>query len=165
MNNTKNFKRWFGQSAVVDTDGRPLRVYHGTSNDFSVFKKRGVKPNFTSPQKHIGFFFTDDPSYAVRYAGRGFEKDGAIIVPAYLSIKNPKYEPLSLIDEIEGSWGQGRAKTYAEKLKLQGYDGLIFQGVAKIGSIREIVVFKSNQIKSATGNSGAFNEDDPDITK
>ena len=34
---TKAFKDWFGDSKVVDADGKPLVVYHWTDNDFSVF--------------------------------------------------------------------------------------------------------------------------------
>ena len=30
--------RWFGASRVVDCDGNPLRVYHGTGKQFSAFK-------------------------------------------------------------------------------------------------------------------------------
>lgn len=161
--NTPEFKRWFGDSKVVDKNGKPLVVYHGTSRDFSEFKKRGVKPNFTSPQKNIGFFFTDDPQYAGQYAGRGFDKEDALVMPVYLSIKNPKYEPISLIDEIEDKWGQQKAKIYVEKLRLQGYDGIIFEGNTKIGSIREIVVFNPTQIKSATGNIGTYDAANPDI--
>lgn len=34
---TRNFWRWFGDSKAVDTDGRPLVLYHGPSTDFTVF--------------------------------------------------------------------------------------------------------------------------------
>ena len=30
---TKQFKRWFGDSKVVDEEGDPLVVYHGTEDD------------------------------------------------------------------------------------------------------------------------------------
>ena len=33
----RNFWRWFGDSKVVDAEGRPLVVYHGTKEDFDVF--------------------------------------------------------------------------------------------------------------------------------
>lgn len=33
-----NFKRWFGDSKVVDSNGEPLVVYHGTNQDFDTFK-------------------------------------------------------------------------------------------------------------------------------
>ena len=35
---TDNFKRWFGNSKVVDDNGKPLVVYHGTDkSDFNIF--------------------------------------------------------------------------------------------------------------------------------
>src|SRR5690606_5138263 len=34
---TPEFKRWFGDSKVVDANGKPLVVYHGTKADFSTF--------------------------------------------------------------------------------------------------------------------------------
>ena len=39
---TPAFKAWFKKSKVVDADGKPLRVYHGTSvnKDFLAFKRR-----------------------------------------------------------------------------------------------------------------------------
>ena len=44
---TPAFKKWFGDwendaenaSKVVDENGEPLVVYHGTNKDFNVFKK------------------------------------------------------------------------------------------------------------------------------
>lgn len=160
---TPEFKAWFGASAVVDDVGRPLVVYHGTSSNFSEFKKKGVKPNFSSPQKHLGFFFTKSAAYAGQYAGRGFDKDDAVIMPVYLSLQNPKHEPLSLIDDIENKWSAMRAKTYAEKLKLAGHDGIVFSGSCRIGDVDEIVVFSPTQIKSALCNRGTFGPANPDI--
>ena len=34
---TKQFKRWFGKSKVVDEEGKPLVVYHATDAEFTVF--------------------------------------------------------------------------------------------------------------------------------
>ena len=33
-----NFYNWFGNSKVIDSEGRPLVVYHQTNNDFNEFK-------------------------------------------------------------------------------------------------------------------------------
>jgi hypothetical protein len=63
------FEIWFGNSRVVDTEGKPLVVYHGTNQTFTRFsKKRGGLA--TGPQagaKH-GFFFTSDLEEAQQYA-------------------------------------------------------------------------------------------------
>jgi len=160
----RNFWRWFGDSKVVDANGKPLVVYHGTTSGFSEFSKKGVKPNFSTPQKHIGFFFTDDQSYADRYTSRwGEPKDGANTMLVYLSLKNPKIEPIEKIDEIEDRMKQSDAKAYRADLEAQGYDGLVFEGDTKIGFVREYVAFRPNQIKSAIGNNGQFDPTNPDI--
>ncbi len=127
--------------------------YHGTIHSFDKFEKV-KKPNFTSPQKHLGFFFTDNPDYAAAYA-RNFKKystEGANIRPVYLDIKNPKYEDGELINEIEDKWRQYQAKEYVQNLKKMGYDSIIFENVKyKCGGLiicNEIVVFEPEQIKS-----------------
>lgn len=35
--NSKEFKEWFGNSKVVDEEGRPLVVYHGTTHEWEVY--------------------------------------------------------------------------------------------------------------------------------
>lgn len=66
--NTPEFKRWFGDSKVVDESGKPLVVYHGTNMEFSVFDKakRGLTTAAESAQK--GFFFTSSKDVAEDYA-------------------------------------------------------------------------------------------------
>lgn len=50
-----------------------------------------------------------------------------------------------------------------EKLQAQGFDGFWYTGDEMGGpSLAELGVFESNQVKSATGNSGGFSAD-PDI--
>ena len=35
-----NFKKWFGDSKVVDDNGKPKNVYHGSNiNDIDIFNK------------------------------------------------------------------------------------------------------------------------------
>ena len=68
----ENFYRWFGDSKVVDEQGRPLVVYHGTSVEFNEFKKEYAKDG----QYKKGFFFTADKPVARMY--------GDIIMPVYL---------------------------------------------------------------------------------
>jgi hypothetical protein len=49
-----NFWKWFGKSVIVNADGSPKVMYHGTSRDFKEFK-----------QKQAGaVFLTDDPNFA-----------------------------------------------------------------------------------------------------
>jgi len=166
--NTPEFKRWFGDSKVVDENGKPLVVYHGTGYDITVFRRPSKKKqrNFGAAQSALGFFFSDEAKYAEAYSRQSIY-DGrewnANLIPVYLSIKNPKIEPISKIDTIESSWTKSDAENYVANLKELGYDGIIFEGRTRIGNLREYVAFEPTQIKSATGNVGTFDATNPDI--
>lgn len=68
---TKNndaFWKWFGNSKVVDNQGKPLVVYHGTNKSFNSFDKlkRGSVTGAKSSMD--GFWFTTDKNLAGSYA-------------------------------------------------------------------------------------------------
>lgn len=73
-------------SKVVDQNGEPLVVWHGTRSKFTEFKKEYAKSPRKSPFFNVdpeldkAFFFSSDKSYA-EIRGGAF--------PVYLSIKNP----------------------------------------------------------------------------
>lgn len=62
------FKKWFGDSKVVDERGAPLVVYHGTKASFGAFSEDKLGSNTGSPSAHEGYFFTDDASVASGYS-------------------------------------------------------------------------------------------------
>jgi len=63
------FKKWFGKSKVVDADGKPLVVYHGTVSDFTKFDRQKANPE---SDFGAGFYFTNTPGdVAENYAGEG----------------------------------------------------------------------------------------------
>jgi len=141
--NTPNFKEWFGNSKVVDKNDKPLRVYHGTQKD-----------------GNGAMFFTDNSQIANDYANFV----GGNVIPVYLAIKNPvpsKY--LKFENEPESAVYN---KGFIEWAKSQGYDGYIYEDLGSTSGYlggTNYVVFDSNQIKSAIGNTGAFDPNNPDI--
>mgnify|MGYP000270098906 CR=1 FL=1 len=50
-----NFKKWFGNSKVVDEKGNPIIVYHGTNKDFD---------DFNSTKFTTSGYFAKDPKLA-----------------------------------------------------------------------------------------------------
>ena len=84
------FKNWFGDSKVVDENGEPLVVYHGTTNfdgnEFKPSKKVNRANNID------GYYFTADRDEASQYS-LGEDKtaitEGSQVIPAYLSLQNP----------------------------------------------------------------------------
>jgi len=69
---TDEFKRWFADSKVVDEDGNPLMLYHGTLGDFDAFD-----PNRASPEGAFGagFYFTNEPEDAAGNYGNAKGQD------------------------------------------------------------------------------------------
>ncbi len=149
---TPQFKAWFGDwendpensSKVVDENGEPLVVYHGTSANFDVFDVTKTRANMDIQ----GNFFSPWELDAQGY--------GENILAVYLNIRNI----------ATGKEGYAALKTYQgqneagikarELLKKQGYDGVNNYD-------EEFITFYPNQIKSATDNSGEFNSENPSI--
>ena len=222
----QNFTEWFGDSKVVDSEGNPLMVYHGTPADFSEFSLTGQR----LPSLGYGYYFTPNPEIAGQYGDK--------IMPVYLKSESlldwqnltgdqralvvERLETVVPPNEIAGYGEQKRrsfpdteegreegreffrqkqAETrdyYHDRAKpsvdrgtdpnqidvvwmepglhgasssdlqalAQRYDNQIAENLgfdgAKSGS--EIVVFHATQIKSATGNIGTFDPNDPNIT-
>lgn len=158
---TPEFKAWFGNSKVVDKDGSPLVVYHGTPNgDFTVFEasKRGTVTRHPASLKAF-YFGTDKDAVEVFYSykvkeGEAIADVHSRVMPCYLSLQNPLViEAKALVDFDK--------KVMAIE-DFGNHDGV----VARIGG-NDVVfgVFRPEQIKSATGNSGAFDPQEKDITK
>ena len=66
--NTPEFKAWFGDSKVVDEQGKPLVVYHGTSAEFDVFDKGKLGSLTDAKSSKYGFWFTSGKETAKSYA-------------------------------------------------------------------------------------------------
>jgi len=90
----RNFWRWFGDSKVVDAQGRPLVVYHSSLEDLDRFRKAGKFMGHTGTS---GISVTDSTEMASRYLdryvsfrydGKPFEKN---ILPLYVKADNPLY--------------------------------------------------------------------------
>lgn len=150
---TPEFKRWFGDSKVVDESGKPLVVYHGTrpGNDIRKFREK----------KHDGIYFTPDPGYAEGFTNELFTDSGDIgaIYPVYLSIKNPH---VVQADPESKEWEDFVYHALdKQELIAKGHDGAILK--YPDGEIDQVMAFHSNQIKSAIGNNGEFSPTNSDI--
>ncbi|MBL0360419.1 MAG: hypothetical protein IPP70_05060 [Elusimicrobia bacterium] len=68
---TEAFKRWFGDSKVVDADGKPLVVYHGTSEkglSGDAFSKDLLGAVTKSRSAKAGFYFVANKDAAAGYS-------------------------------------------------------------------------------------------------
>jgi hypothetical protein len=166
------FRRWFGDSKVVDERGQPLVVYHGTQGDFDVFVDKDDRQ---------GFYFAEQPEYANLFA-EGYD---ANVMPAYLSVKNPAemsdgvsadlYRQISeagysrtgdlLTYRPEEYWElfDGDAEL-RDVLQSIGFDGVKLTEPPHNGEqFTAWLAFRPSQIKSAVGNNGDYDPDNDNI--
>jgi hypothetical protein len=170
---TKAFKNWFGDwendpdeaSKVIDENGEPRVVYHGTNRIFTEYDIDKTGSHTDSGMYGRGFYFSPDIREAERYAQVGMES--GVVMPVYLDIKSPmritnNFVNIELTDEEEESLQSNRiyGTKVTEKMRNDGFDGVF--GYHKLGDM-EFVVFDANQIKSATSNTGEFSSDSNDI--
>jgi hypothetical protein len=177
---TDAFKRWFGGSIVVNPDGTPMVMYHGTGwTDLREFKSNRARGQ-------ISGFFAFDPEFAedfaMIYGPDEFNADeedelgvkkAASVYPAYLSLKKVfdvrKKEDRDAVGFKEVARGKGWDWTQLEepslikKMRTLGFDGYIDFEAGSNYPPTGIAVFNPRNVKSATGNRGTFDLADPDI--
>lgn len=61
------FKAWFGDSKVVDENGKPLVVYHGTDAKFDEFTEESIGSSSGQAFLGSGFYFSTSESVAKQY--------------------------------------------------------------------------------------------------
>jgi hypothetical protein len=59
------FKRWLGDSKIVNKDGTPMVMYHGLAKDTTDFTRK--------TERGAPIFLTDDPEFATRFAADSYE--------------------------------------------------------------------------------------------
>ena len=140
----KDFHAKDANPELLDEDGKPLVVYHGTDADFTVFDRTKGR----SSMDIQGMFFSPWELDAQGYG----KKVGAY----YINLKNPADESTAYkaLNMFKGQNNAGiKARDYLIKL---GYDGVNNSG-------EEFIAFYPEQIKSATDNIGTFDGENPDI--
>ena len=78
--NNQNFASWFGNSKIVDLEGKPLPMYHGTNAEFTAFSKDYFTHGGTA-YLGIGFNFASSDITAMGY--------GKNVHEVYLRAINP----------------------------------------------------------------------------
>ena len=136
-------------SKVVDENGEPLVVYHGSKNkNFSIFDYNYLR------KADSGFFFSSDKEYAKQFGD---------VREFFLNIKNPNITNIPLnIDNVE----KLLTVDYKEGTDgIQGHDDTNTNENLYHSKKQEYVAFRPNQIKSATDNIGTFSTEDNRIDR
>lgn len=102
----RNFYKWFGNSKVVDSQGRPLVVYHQTSEIFNTFERGRDKAGKYDYETPGGFFF--------KSSDRNIGIAGNIQMPVYL--KAEKTITFDNRQQLQKYWSEN-IDGYADLLK------------------------------------------------
>ncbi len=126
---SEEFKNWFGDwennpndaSKIIDENGEPMLVFHGTNNEFNEFKNAYHKNRY---------FFTNDEELSKSYGSRNLK--------VFLNIKNP----FKTNNNIEFT------NTFDDSEMDIKYDGVVYNSETEKGEpINAIISFNPNQIK------------------
>lgn len=141
-----------GMSKVVDENGEPLVVYHGSPHVFTVFDVERSGENFNRSREDGGLlFFSSLPETAEdvlhdlegRFPGTGLES--ARLYACFMRLRR--------------GFDEGNAHG-------AGYDGIVLKGRNAYDGSPEVwgMATDSRQVKSAADNRGTFDSENPDIT-
>lgn len=151
---TKAFKNWFGDwendpknaSKVVDENGEPLVVYHGSPKQFSIFDKsknkkgqwQNVDGSLIDFDTNNTFFFSDNKAVAKSYSflnkltGKEISNSGINTINKYL--ESIKYlNNLTINDNIEK------------------YTNTIEDAIKDIGTYRDTTIYKALKKENING--------------
>lgn len=142
--------QWFAGSKVIDDDGGPLRVFHGTTQEFTEFK-RGRWPGTIND---IGFWFATEKQTAEMFAG-----PKGVVLEVHLRIERPLYidsyaELVDLWQSFAGGDSRlrnGDTDALRTWLISSGYDGLSISGgdMDSFANGLYLVALEPQQIKSS----------------
>lgn len=200
------FRAWFGDSKVVNPDGSPMVVYHGTKRAPDTFTKSrtgSASTIFGSYEvERYGIFAAESADLAEEYANQGDRPTDQTLMPLYMRIENPldtvdgaytnevwdriekaaeemgAENPYRVARMLGDAWGSGDvwqlfdsdgevndAAWWVDLFKKAGYDGLRIQERSEgdVQNTASWMAFDPEQVKSAVGNDGEYNPNDPNI--
>ncbi|MDY6017708.1 MAG: hypothetical protein SPI97_08850, partial [Oscillospiraceae bacterium] len=131
---SQEFKNWFGDwqndsenaSKVVNSDGTPKIMYHGSLNSFTAFDKKKTK---ASGLYGKGFYFTDSEGHAGQYGDK---------YAVYLNIKSPlelgknNLTKKQLMNSLEAVAAFAAGK---DKIEIKA----LYNDIEKLDKIRDIL--------------------------
>lgn len=147
-----------GASGPTGADGAPLRLYHGTRDDITVF-------DINHPRRKDfgwlgdGVYLTDDPWEGGYYSQAKRGPNGPNVMPLYANVRNP-YQATEVEKERLKTASKDAVRAFTARVKAMGHDGVVLE---KEDGVIELVAFEPTQVKSAIGNNGDFDPNNPDI--
>lgn len=121
MTKTESFKNWFGDwendpensSKIVDENGEPMVVYHGSNKDFDSFDPSLLSEN-TGNDGHYGagIYFSTERAEAETYGKNVYE--------VFLNVKNPIRNNVDDLSKFDSEFGYNKEFKTVDKNWLVG---------------------------------------------
>jgi hypothetical protein len=145
---SKYFKKWFGDSKVVDENGKPLVVYHGSLWKFDTFGKSDE------------FDFSFSPKFAYEYAAqKSFEQAldlSPVLYSVYLKAENPfDFRDEKSVNELLKKIGDKEISFWGDKYSHEQFKDLIM-GLSYENTVKNQEVFDKAEVGMAYSR---YNED------
>jgi hypothetical protein len=169
---TPAFRNWFGKSRVVDEGGKPLVRYHASSNEWEgdSFRRRKPAGGKASLGYHVGTARAAEERIqpAVDELNLfSWSRHCPHTIPVYVRIENPLrlrdigswHDPQWVLQALSEARVRVESVTLhaiTRELKLMGYDGIVYKNNCEDVGSDSWIAFDPGQLKSAIGNSGAF---------
>ena len=188
MVRTPEFKAWFGDwendpenaSKVVDENGEPLVVYHGTTKDFYIFDSKYATKQTKVDWGYLGYFFSPSSSLALDFTRINWSKNkskirnGSRVLECFLNIRNPQIVGAKKFTMMNESGKKYRIQSIDEnydgwviekfsKEERESWERIFSDGSSKEFHLNQYVAFYSNQIKLADGTNTTFDVNTDDI--
>lgn len=160
---TKAFKEWFGDwennpeeaSKVVDENGEPLVVYHGTNSQWTTYDPNLFGSATDEGYYGKGLYLSSVKNKAMQYGN---------IMELFVNMRNPFIVGMDSTLDMNESTRRGEIANMFNREnapdELKQYDGVLYSGAE--GKFEEIVVPAANQVKSATNNVGTYSRTNDD---
>lgn len=154
------FNTWFGDSKVVDENGEPLMVFHGTNEPKKIKHLYGWS--------HFGSSYAANQRIADKIQmdvdmGQDVSQLRSRVYPVYLSIQNPiqiddsgEWHPFEMFESLQNRGiipMDKHIEDYPEGLdawlEAEGYDGIYYMNTFEDEGHKSWIPFSDSQIKLA----------------
>jgi hypothetical protein len=173
------FKKAFGDSQLLNPDGSPMFLYHGSAKKFNAFDPSMFQLG-DAGYSGAGIYTTPSKTTANSYALSSAKFHSGDIQPTVYELYGQGNKPIKASDLIKENANRdlfnfNRDANFKGPLSdyesLRNYDVAIadqlpgVENIRPINDAREIVFPTNTQVKSATGNVGFFDMRNPNIYK
>jgi len=163
-----NLKKFLSPSKVKE------KLYHATPKDFKEFQGEGFDPTISGNATWLSTDPHHQPAMHNISGGRDAQfREGTNVMPVHVQAKVPLYlDDKGMIEYARAAYANGHSEfpdlltpETVRLLKEDGYDSIIHADPYGTGRAHEIIMLEPKQIKSAIGNRGTYDVNEPDITK